>query len=252
LIARTGDVTGMANYWRDQRRVHAVPRKGGGLASRDQTAHRRADGAPRRVPAPVGAVRHGWRPPRWALETVAVRRGRNGLATMRPQAANADEEWRGPGLPPAPGQATVGVRHDRSVPGKRGRTITSARADRPGLGRPPVAPFTSGVHPERARRVRARRPVVDHRGNALKEPVSAGSPRARRADATRPATPKRERRPQALRFIAEPRRKTPVSEVLAAAPAHRGKHLLARHDRADPDQKIDLGCDAPLSSRPLS
>ena len=202
------------------------------------------------MPVPEAAVRHGRRQQRRVLETVGVRPGRNGLATKRRLAASADEGRRGPGLPQAPVQVMDGVRHDRSVPGKRARTVTSAHADRPGRGQPPLAPFTSVVHPERVRRARA--PVVDRRGNALKEAVSAGSPRERRADATRPVTRGRKRRPRVLRFTAGPRRKPPASEVPAAAPAHRAKRPRARRDRADHGQKIDLGRDAPLSSRPLS
>jgi hypothetical protein len=185
-------------------------------------------------------------------ETVGVRLGRNGLATKRRLAASADEGRPGPGLPQAPVQVMVGVRHDRSVPGKRARTATSAHADRPGRGQPLVAPYTSVVHPERVRRARARPPVVDRRGNALKEPVSAGSPRERRADVTKRETPGRRRCPRALRFIVELPQKRPASEILAAAPAHRAKRPRARRDRADHGQKIDLGRDAPLSSRPLS
>jgi len=219
------------------------------LASRAQTAHPRADGAARRVPAPRGAARHGRRQQTWALETVADRRGLNGLGTKRPLAESAKEVWRDPGLPPV--QAMAGVRRDRSAAGKRAWTAASAHAVQHAPGQPLVAPFTSVAPRGRARRVRARRPVVDRRANALKEPVSAGSPRARRADATRPATQKRERRPRGLRSIVELRRKQPASEVLAAAPAHRAKRLPARRGRADRGQKIDLGRDAPLSSRPL-
>ena len=222
------------------------------LVSRDQIAHPGAGGAAPQVPVPEAAVRHGRRQQRRVLETVGVRPGRNGLATKRRLAASADEGRRGPGLPQAPVQVMVGVRHDRSVPGKRARTATSAHADRPGRGQPPVAPFTSVVHPERVRRALARPPVADRLGNALKEPVSAGSPRVRRADATRAATRGKKRRPRVLRFIAGPRRKPPASEVLAAAPAHRAKRPRARRDRADHGQKIDLGRDAPLSSRPPS
>jgi hypothetical protein len=183
---------------------------------------------------------------------VAVRRGRNGLATKRRPAASAGEGRRAHGLPPVPVQAMAGVHHDRSAPGKRAQTATSAHALRHAPGQPLVVPFTSVVPPGRARRARARLLVVVRRATVLKRPVSAGSPRVRRADVTKRETPGRRRRLRGLRFIGELRRKRPASEVLAATPAHRAKRLLARRDRADHGQKIDLGRDAPLSSRPLS